>query len=358
MIRRLVVKVGTSSMTTAHGSLRSDAVDRLASQIAAVRRSGVDVAWVTSGAIALGLARLGLERPQPGEVLQAASAIGQIELASALAAALADHGVVAGQILLTSDALADRRSYLHARATLEALFSLRVVPVINENDAVASDEIRFGDNDRLAALVAHLVGAQRLLLLTDTAGVYSADPRRDPAARLIEELTEDLVGALELGGAGSARGSGGMSSKVQAAEIAARSGADCLIAGAEQAEVILDAVRGRPAVATVVRRRRRREPARRLWIAYAATPQGRLVVDEGAARALLERRASLLPVGVVGVEGEFLAGSVVEIVDREGTCIAKGVVRADSRDVRAWREELVHRDDLALLTSGAASGGD
>jgi glutamate 5-kinase len=349
VIRRLVVKVGTSSLTTEAGYLRRELVAALAAQVAEVRRAGVDVVWVASGAIALGLARLGLRRPQEPDVLQAASAVGQVELAAGLVGALEASGVSAGQILLTSDALADRRSYLHARATLRALFRLGVVPVVNENDAIASDEIRFGDNDRLAALVAHLIGAERLLLLTDTEGVYLRDPRTDPQAQLVAELTEEVAAGLELGGAGTERGSGGMSSKVQAAEIAARSGADCLIAQASRPEVILDAARGHPLVATRLRRRRRREPARRLWIAYAATPQGRLVVDAGAVRALVRGGASLLAVGIRRVEGEFLAGSVVEIVDEAGALVAKGVSRVDSRDVAGAREEVVHRDDLAVL---------
>lgn len=349
MIRRLVVKVGTSSLTTEAGALRTDLIASLAGQIAELNRSGVAVVWVASGAIAVGLGRCGLTRPQEPDILQAASALGQVVLASGLIDALGDHEVLGGQILLTSDALADRRSYLHARTTLEALFRLGAVPVVNENDAVASDEIRFGDNDRLAALVAHLVGAERLLLLTDQPGVFAQDPRRHPGADLIEELTPEAAAAVALGGAGTARGSGGMSSKVQAAEIAARSGADCLIASAERAEVIVDAARGRPLVATVVRRRRRREPARRLWIAYAATPHGRLVVDDGARDALLARGASLLAVGVVDVVGEFLAGSVVEVADRAGRLVAKGVVRVDSRDVRRTRDEVIHRDDLAVL---------
>lgn len=352
MIRRLVVKVGTSSLTTEAGSLRTELIGSLAAQIAELERSGVTVVWVASGAVAVGLARCGLTRPQEPDVLQAASALGQVVLASGLIEALGAHGVLGGQILLTSDALADRRSYLHARTTFEALFRLGVVPVVNENDAVASDEIRFGDNDRLAALVAHLVGADRLLLLTDQPGVFAKDPRSHPDADLIEELTPEAASVVTLGGAGTMRGSGGMSSKVQAAEIAARSGADCLIASAARAEVIVDAARGRPLVATLVRRRRRREPARRLWIAYAATPQGRVVVDDGARDALVERGASLLAVGIVEVSGEFLAGSVVEVADRSGRLFAKGVVRVDSRDVRRCRDEVIHRDDLAILVEG------
>src|SRR5581483_9150624 len=231
---------------------------------------------------------------------------------------LAGHGIVAGQVLLTANDFGERSQYLHGRATLRRLLDLGVVPVVNENDTVADDEIRYGDNDRLAALVSHLVGADLLVLLTDTAGLFTADPRLDAEASLIEEIVE-VDAALEAGagGAGTARGSGGMASKLAAAKIAAWSGVRVVIAGADAAGVVLDAVDGR-AVGTAVHARRTKLPSRKLWIAFARGSAGRIVVDDGARRAVRESGRSLLPAGVTRVEGSFGRDDAVEIVGEDG----------------------------------------
>jgi glutamate 5-kinase len=255
----------------------------------------------------------------------------------------------------------NRQQYLHARNTLGRLLDLGVVPVVNENDAIADDEIRFGDNDRLAALVAHLLGADLLALLTDTAGVLTADPRLDGEASLIEEIVEvDQQLEALAGGTGSSRGSGGMASKLAAAKIAAWSGVRVVIASADRPDVVLDALAGE-AVGTVVHPRDRRLPSRKLWIAFAVGSEGRIVVDDGARRALLEDGRSLLAAGVTGIEGDFLPDRAVEIVDTAGQVFAKGLTRVGAGDLAAYAGrrtsdlpagfpgEVIHRDDLVVL---------
>lgn len=349
-IGRLVVKVGTTSLTTDSGEFRTDVAAALVRGIDSVRRSGVEVVLVVSGAIALGVRRLEIPRPSEASMLQALSALGQIELLGQLSTLFGAHDIRIGQILLAPQDFGDRRQYLHARSTLNALLSFNVVPVINENDAIANEEIRFGDNDRLAALAAHLVHADLLLLLTDLPGVYDADPRRVRGARLVERLEVDQIGTVQAEGSISGRGSGGMSSKLAAASIAARSGVTCLIASAETEAVIEDAVVGRPYPSTLIPALGVRESARRLWIAYATDPEGRLVIDEGAQRALRSGTASLLAVGVREVEGRFMSGASVEIVTANGEIFARGLSRLDSSAILGTHSIVVHRDDLALLT--------
>jgi glutamate 5-kinase len=274
----------------------------------------------------------------------------------------ARHGLVGGQVLLAPLDFVHRSQYLHARGTLRRLFELGVVPVINENDAVADDEIRFGDNDRLAALVANLVAADVLVLLTDAPGLLSADPRLDASGSLIEEIVE-IDHALErmAGGSGSDRGSGGMASKLAAAKIAAWSGIRVVIAGAGRPAVLSAAVAGDPGVGTVVRPRDRRLPARKLWIAFAVEASGTIRVDDGARAALVDGQRSLLAAGIVDVEGRFDAESAVEICDKSGRVFAKGLVRVGSEQLRrtagrrtqdlpeGMPHEVVHRDDLVTL---------
>jgi glutamate 5-kinase len=293
--------------------------------------------------------------------LQALAAVGQPRLMERIRQVLQERGLVAGQVLLTPHDFGVRRQYLHARDTLRRLVDLGVVPVVNENDTVADDEIRYGDNDRLAALVSHLLRAEVLVLLTDTPGVLTADPRLDDGASLIEEIVE-VDAALEAlaGGAGSSRGSGGMASKLAAAKIAAWSGVRAVIAGAGEPDVITNAIEGR-AVGTVVRPRAQRLPSRKLWIAFALGASGRIVVDEGARRALCMDHRSLLPAGVRAVEGTFDVDAAVEIVDDAGRPFAKGLVRYPSAALRAAAgrrtsdlaegqpHEVVHRDDLVVL---------
>jgi glutamate 5-kinase len=359
---RVVVKIGTSSLAAETGELHDAALVTLFAEIAAARAAGDDVVLVCSGAVAAGMPALALaQRPTDIGVLQAVAAVGQPLLMAHLSELFARHGIVAGQVLLTPHDFGVRSQYLHARETLQRLLDLGVVPVVNENDTVADDEIRYGDNDRLAALVSHLVAADLLLLLTDTEGLFTADPRHDAQASLIEEIVE-VDAALEsmAGGAGSARGSGGMASKLAAAKIAAWSGVRVVIAGA-QTPGVLDAARSGQSVGTAFRPRDERLPSRKLWIAFALAASGRIVVDDGARRALTADGRSLLAAGVRAVEGEFDAEDAVEIVDGSGVPFAKGIVRLSAAALRpvagrrtsevpdGMAHEVVHRDDLVVL---------
>jgi glutamate 5-kinase len=360
----IVVKIGTSSLTDEHGEIAVHAVDKLAGEVAGLRGQGHRVVVVTSGAIAAGLPALGLAQQRPTDMatLQAVSAVGQSRLLRVYDDCLARHRLVGGQVLLAPLDFAQRSQYLHARQTLTRLLELGVVPIVNENDAIADDEIRFGDNDRLAALVAHLIRADMLLLLTDTPGLHTADPRRDEEASLIEEVVEvDHQLEQVAGGAGTPHGSGGMASKLAAARIAAWSGVRAVIAAASRPGVVAEAVAGAPGVGTVVRPHDRRLPARKLWIAFAVGAAGTIIVDPGARRAVVERSTSLLPAGVVGVKGTFAVDDAVEIADADGQVFAKGLSRYASARVEELRgrrtsdlppdvpHEIVHRDDLVVL---------
>ena len=361
----VVVKIGTSSITDHHGEILGSAVQKLCGDVARLRADGHQVVVVTSGAIAAGLPALGLggdRRPRDAVTLQAVAAVGQNRLMGVYDDAFAVHGLVAGQVLVARLDFVDRRQYLHARATLNRLLELGVVPVVNENDAIADDEVRFGDNDRIAALVAHLVRAHTLVLLTDTPGLLTADPRLDDSASLIEEIVEvDHELEAMAGGAGSARGSGGMATKVAAAKIASWSGVRTVIAASDRDEVLADAVAGVAGVGTVVHPRSRRLGARKLWIAFAVGSQGTITVDDGARMALLRGRASLLAAGVTGALGQFDADDAVELAGPDGAVFAKGLSRLDAAGVKevagrrsrdlpdgapAW---VVHRDDLVML---------
>jgi glutamate 5-kinase len=357
-----VVKIGTSSITRESGDLDDAALLKLCADLAAARDSGHRVVLVLSGAIAAGMPALGLERrPTDMGTLQAIAAVGQPLLLERLNAILSTHGVVAGQVLLTPYDFVHRSQYLHARATLQRLLDLGVLPIVNENDTVADDEIRYGDNDRLAALVSHLLHVDVLVMLTDTAGVHTADPRRDEGASLIEEIIE-VDDALEqvAGGAGTERGSGGMASKLAAAKIAAWSGVRAVIAAASAPGVVLDAMEGR-AVGTSFAPRSHRLPSRKLWIAFAQGAAGRVVVDAGARAALVDSGRSLLPAGVRAVDGTFEADAAVEIVGDDGRVFAKGLSRYGAAQLRAVAgrrtgdlpdgapHEVVHRDDLVVL---------
>jgi glutamate 5-kinase len=361
----VVAKVGTSSITDDEGWIVESAIAKFVEGLAALRQAGHTVVAVTSGAVAAGLPALdmgGPNRPRDARTLQAVSAIGQGRLLSVYERAFAGHGIVCGQVLLAPLDFGVRSQYLHARGTLRRLLELGVVPVINENDAIADDEIRFGDNDRLAALVAHLLDADLLVLLTDTPGLLTADPRLDPSASLIEEVVSvDRELEVLAGGAGSARGSGGMASKVAAAKMAAWSGVRCVIAAADRPSVLRDAVAGVPGVGTVVLPREGRLPARKLWIGFAVPASGTVVVDDGARRALCERNVSLLPAGVVRVEGRFDADDAVAVAGPDGVVFAKGLVRVPSSTLASLAgrrtaelpegvpHEVVHRDDLVVL---------
>jgi len=361
--RTVVAKIGSSSVTAAGGGVDGAAIERLSADIALVRAAGHSVVLVSSGAIAAGWAALsGGPRPTDPATLQAVSAVGQHRLMRVYDDALAGHGLSVGQVLLAPLDFVHRQQYLHARQTLARLLELGVVPVVNENDATSDDEIRFGDNDRLAALVAHLVAADLLVLLTDTAGLLTADPRTTDEASLIEEVVEvDHRLEMMAGGTGSEVGSGGMVSKLAAAKIAAWSGVETVIADAGRPGVLQAAVAAEPGVGTVFRPRPRRLPARKLWIAFAVASAGTIVVDDGARRALVEGDASLLPAGVVSVSGRFDTDAAVEIAGTDGVVFAKGLVRHPAERIGTWAgrrtgdlpegvaHEVVHRDDLVVL---------
>ncbi len=366
---RIVAKIGTSSLTDHQGDIVTSAVVKLCDEVAALGVEGHEVVIVTSGAIGAGLPALGLggdRRPRDAVTLQAVAAVGQTRLMQVYDASLGAHGRVVGQVLLAPHDFRERRQYLQARGTLERLLELNVVPVVNENDAVADDEIRFGDNDRLAALVAHLVNADLLVLLTDTPGLLTADPRLDATASLIEEIVEvDHTLEALAGGAGTVRGSGGMASKLAAAKIAAWSGIRTVIAAADRPDLLPDAVRGVAGIGTVVFARDRnlhasRLNARKLWIAFATPSQGRLTVDQGAMEAVVSGGASLLVAGITAADGEAKAGDAVEVVGPSGEVFAKGILSTNivnlvpatpgtSGQTRFSLGVAIQRDDLVAM---------
>lgn len=361
--KRVVLKVGSSSLTQGGAGLDAARIEELATAVAQRRAAGAQVVVVSSGAIAAGIVPLGLRRrPRDLATQQAAASVGQLLLVEAYAAAFARRDLTVGQVLLTSDDVTRRVHYRNARTTLERLLDLGVVPIVNENDAVATDEIRMGDNDRLAALVAHLVAADALVVLSDVDGVYDGDPRATDAARLVTDVRSeaDLAG-LGLGGVGSGVGSGGMASKVEAARLAAGAGVHVVIGPAARAAEVLAG----DEVGTHFHPTGARITSRLLWLAHATRPHGRLLLDPGAVTAVVERRVSLLPVGVTGVEGEFVAGDPVELVDAtSGGVIGRGIVQYDAAELPAllgrstkdlaaelgpaYEREVVHRDDLVV----------
>jgi glutamate 5-kinase len=362
----VVAKIGTSSVTTPTGDVNVAAVGRLCGEVAALRQEGHSFVIVTSGAVTAGAAAVSVPsgRAADPRTLQAMSAIGQPRLIRVYEDALAAEGLLGAQILLAPLDFVHRQRYLHARDTFSRLLELGIVPVVNENDAVADDEIRFGDNDRLAALVAHLLRAEVLVLLTDTAGLLSSDPRRDAEASLIEEVTE-IDQELEklAGGPSSVRSRGGMLSKLAAAKMASWSGSRVVIAAASRPDVLADAIKGVPGVGTVFLPHRRVLGARKLWIAFALRPAGRVLVDDGARRAVVEGNKSLLPAGVVATEGEFAPDDAVEIAAADGAMFAKGIARLGTARAAEWLgrkssdlpedlpHEVVHRDDLVVLSA-------
>ena len=365
---RIVVKIGSSLLTNDGRGLDHAAIGVWVAQIAALRRIGREIVLVSSGAIAEGLQRLGWSRrPSALHELQAAAAVGQMGLAQVYERAFHEHGLRTAQILLTHEDLADRRRYLNARSTLRTLLDLGVVPIINENDTVVVDEIRLGDNDTLGALVTNLIEADCLVILTDQEGLYTADPRKDPAARLIRHA---IAGAPELddmaGGAGSTVGTGGMATKVQAAKRAARSGAHTIIVSGREQDVLKRLVDGEE-VGTHLAATTRPLAARKQWLADHLQVRGRLLVDAGAARALVSDGKSLLPIGVTGVEGEFDRGEVVSCIAPDGSEVARGLVNYDAEDARRIlrvpssqieailgfvdEAELIHRDNLVIVAT-------
>ncbi|GGP25678.1 glutamate 5-kinase [Silvimonas amylolytica] len=363
---RIVVKVGSSLVTNEGRGLDHTALARWAAEIAQLAAMGKQVVLVSSGAVAEGVARLGWkEKPTAIHEKQAAAAVGQMGLCQAYESAFRAHGLKTAQVLLTHEDMADRTRYLNARTTLLTLLSLGVIPIINENDTVVTAEIKFGDNDTLGALVTNLVEGEALVILTDQQGLYTADPRKDPSAKLIQEARAGDV-ALEAmaGGAGSSVGTGGMYTKVIAAKRAARSGAATIIASGREPDV-LTRLAGGEAIGTQLIAETSPLAARKQWIAAHLQVKGRLVLDEGARRALAEKGSSLLPIGVVAVEGEFSRGDMVSCVNAEGVELARGLVNYPAGDARRIMRqptsqiesllgyleepELIHRDNLVLL---------
>jgi glutamate 5-kinase len=360
---RVVAKIGTSSLTDELGVIDEEVIDALCEQSVALREAGHEVVLVSSGAVSAGVAALGLTaRPSDTTTLQALSAAGQGRLMEVYNRRLGSRGVVAAQVLLVPHDFIDRRQYLHARRTLMKLLELGCVPVVNENDAIASDEIRYGDNDRIAALVAHNLSADLLVLLTDTAGLYTADPRTNTSAELVARVqADDPLLAVTAGARGSTRGSGGMASKLSAARMASWSGVRAVIASASRADVLVDAAAGVD-VGTTFMPHDRKLSARKLWIGFASQVEGSVVVDDGARRALVERATSLLPAGVTEVRGRFFEGATVEVVAADGTLVARGMATCDASVLRSIvgkrtselpadvAHEVVHRDDLLILS--------
>jgi glutamate 5-kinase len=363
LTRRVVVKVGSSSLTTTDGGIDGERVDALVEALADVRLSGDEVVLVSSGAIAAGLAPLALRRrPRDLATQQAAASVGQGLLVQRYTDGFARRGLTTGQVLLTVDDVTRRSHYRNAYRTFARLLELGVVTVVNENDTVATTEIRFGDNDRLAALVAHLVHADLLVLLSDVDGLYDTDPR-DPAASRIQHVSgeQDLVG-VEIGRAGaSGIGTGGMVTKLEAARIATSAGVEVRLARADQ---VVAALAGED-VGTTFAPTGRRRPTRLLWLAHATEAMGGLHLDAGAVRAVVERRTSLLPAGITAVDGTFSAGDPVDLLDPDGRPVARGLVNYDAVELPpllgrstgdlarelgpGYEREVVHRDDLVLL---------
>jgi glutamate 5-kinase len=395
---RVVVKVGSSSLTTAAGEIADDAIAGLAAALAVRRAAGAQVVLVSSGAIASGLVPLGLtRRPSDLATQQAAASVGQGLLIARYTAAFARHGIRTGQVLLSADDLMRRTHYRNAQRTLDRLLELGVLPVVNENDTVATDEIRFGDNDRLAALVAHVTRARALILLSDVDGLYDGDPRRGAARRIAEVRDQADLEGIKLGrglragqggqggspgsgrrgqggspgsgrrGQGGSPGSGigGMATKVEAAMIASAAGIPVVVAEARRAPAALAG----EAVGTYFAAHGRRPATRLLWLKHAAVARGGLHLDKGAVEAVVTRGASLLPAGITGVEGAFEAGDPVNLYDENGAIIARGLVNYDASEIPGlmgrstrwlasklgpeYEREVVHRDDLVILKASS-----
>jgi glutamate 5-kinase len=365
-VRRVVVKVGTGLITLPDRGPSAALIGRLAGDVAAVVREKREVALVSSGAIVTGMARLGLPvRPRSIPEKQAAAAVGQSALMWHYEQAFKRHGIQVGQVLLTGQDISERGRYLNARNTLLALLEFGVLPVVNENDTVAVDEIKVGDNDNLAALVAHLIDADLLVLLTDVDGLYTGDPRRDPTARrlrTVEAITDDIQRLVF--DATDHVSVGGMSTKLEAAQKANASGIPMVIASGREPRVLQRLVHGEP-LGTYFQPREDRLAARKRWIAFAVPPQGRLLVDAGAKKALTERGKSLLPSGLAVVEGDFPAGAVVTLAEIDGQEFARGLVNYDADELRKIRgaktreiektlgyrglDEVIHRDNLVVI---------
>jgi len=360
--RRLVVKVGSSSLATSGGGLSRERLDALVAAMAARRATGCEVILVSSGAIAAGLAPLGLpRRPRDLATQQAAASVGQGALVAAYADSFGAHDIVVGQVLLTVADVTRRSHYVNARRTLEKLIAMGAVPIVNENDTVATQEIRFGDNDRLAALVAHVVRADALVLLSDVDGLYDGPPSQAGSRRIESVADPSALAGIELRGKGSGVGTGGMVTKVEAAGIASAAGIPTLLTSAAH---VADAL-GAACSGTLFAAQAGRPSSRLLWLRHATTPSGRLIIDDGAVRAVVQGRKSLLPAGINAVEGRFVEGDPVDVCRLDGRVVARGLVNYAAEELPAmlgrstrdlardmgeqYEREVIHRDDMVLL---------
>ena len=363
--KRIVVKIGSALLTNDGAGLNKEGIADWVDQISTLKQKGIEVVLVSSGSVAEGMTRLGWKkRPNALHELQAAAAVGQMGLVQCYQANFSRHNFNTAQILLTHADLSDRTRYLNARSTLKTLIELNVVPVINENDTVITDEIRFGDNDTLGALVANLVEADALIMLTDQDGLYTADPRKDKNAKLIESARAEDPAIKAVAGDGGALGRGGMVTKVRAARLAARSGACSVIVGGRIDNVLTRLQQG-DVLGTLLTCDQKPMVARKQWIAGHLQTRGVITLDDGAVKALREKGKSLLPVGVIKVVGDFDRGEVLACVNKEGVIIAKGLVnysasetqkilKKDSKDIASIlgymdEPELIHRDNLVLV---------
>jgi glutamate 5-kinase len=363
--RRIVIKIGSALLTRDGQGLNSDGIHDWAAQIAQLRGRGLEVVLVSSGAVAAGMQRLGRStRPHALHELQAMAAVGQMNLVQVYESAFQHHGLHTAQVLLTHDDLTDRRRYLNSRTTLRTLLGFGVIPVINENDTVATEEIRFGDNDTLAALVANLIEADLLLILTDQRGLYERDPRQDPDAKLLAEGKAGDPQLLSMAGGSGVLGRGGMRSKLLAAEKAARSGASTVIAPGREANVIARVLDGEP-IGTHLHAAQGRVAARKQWLAGQLRATGKLRLDAGAVKVIRDGGKSLLPVGVKAVEGVFTRGEIVSCLDPDGHEVARGLVNYSSEEAGRIigkasdkiesilgyidEPELIHRDNMVVL---------
>ncbi len=362
---RIVVKVGSSSLTRSGGGLDVGRIEALVTQIAQRHASGHQIVLVSSGAIATGFPSLGLtRRPRDLATQQAAASVGQGKLIAQYSVAFAEHGLTVGQVLVTAEDVIRRSQYRNAQRTLFRLLDLGVVPIVNENDTVATDEIRFGDNDRLAALVAHVVQAEALILLSDVEGLFDGPPDRTGSSLITDVRSASDLAGIRIGGSGGAGvGLGGMTTKVEAAAIATSAGIPVLLASAAEVGRALSSAD----VGTVFHPTGERSSTRLLWLAHATTSTGRLRLDAGAVAAVVQRRMSLLPAGITAVEGTFVTGDPVDLLDEKGNIVARGLVNFDAQELPgllgrstrdlarelgpAYEREVVHRDALVILAT-------
>lgn len=357
--RPVVVKVGSSNLASTGGGINQDGLLRTVEQVHQLWAQGNPTVLVSSGAVAAGLAAMGLtERPADLPGLQVAAAVGQSKLVERYAAEFAKRDRIVGQVLITRDVVIGREQYLHAREALERMLALGIVPIVNENDTVVVDELKFGDNDRLAAIVSHLVDAALLVILTDTPGLYNNDPRLDTDAQLITAVrnTDAILDDLHRSRKAGTLGSGGVATKIAAARMAAWSGIPTVIALASDPDAAIRAATGED-IGTWIAPHEKSLSARKLWIAFGLPSWGRVIIDGGAIAALRDRGGSLLAVGVAAVEGQFSIGDAVEVVDEAGGLVAKGLVRVGSsmlervagQHTSEVGGEVIHRDDLVVL---------